>query len=542
MSDTRVVVLLGSLRADSLNRRIAETLRDQAPAGVDRRDRRGPRRAAVLQRGDRRRRRGAGRRRSALRDAGRRRRPRARRDAGVQRHDARRAQQRHRLALPPVRRQRPARQAVRRPRRDAHAVRRQVVARGRPPLRRHRRRRRSSATSRSPSRPSSGDILADAGVRRPAARRRCDRPRRAPRGVAPPRRDTLGGMSELTPYICVADSRAAIDWYADALGAEVVFEPIVMDDGRVGHCELAVDGARWMMSDEFDSAGVAAPDPGAGRARHAAPDRRRLRRRGRPGHAAGVAMTRGPEDSPPAGRVAVFTDPFGHRWFLNQPLAEGQEPARRRRRNASRPGRPRRRGCTASSGTPVTRGRSSTVAALGEAGLGRPRADHEPGGLDSPRARSASTVSSVWLSVPRPARPPRRRPRPARRRQRRPRSSRVPPSVSSRTSSAAGALDEHRVVGLGQHPRSGRRTPRPAGCVTPRSRAAVSGASGSSRRGELLDGAARSSAWTTSASPGSPAATPVCTGFTTTTDPRRGGAGRPVRRWRPSCRRRCRCR
>jgi len=26
---------------------------------------------------------------------------------------------------------------------------------------------------------------------------------------------------------------------------------------------------------------------------------------------------RGPEDSEPAGRVAVFLDPFGHRWFLN---------------------------------------------------------------------------------------------------------------------------------------------------------------------------------------------------------------------------------
>jgi NAD(P)H-dependent FMN reductase len=34
MSDTRVVVLLGSLRAASVNRRIAETLRDQAPAGT----------------------------------------------------------------------------------------------------------------------------------------------------------------------------------------------------------------------------------------------------------------------------------------------------------------------------------------------------------------------------------------------------------------------------------------------------------------------------------------------------------------------------
>jgi NAD(P)H-dependent FMN reductase len=34
MSDTRVLVLVGSLRTDSLNRRIAETLKTQAPDGV----------------------------------------------------------------------------------------------------------------------------------------------------------------------------------------------------------------------------------------------------------------------------------------------------------------------------------------------------------------------------------------------------------------------------------------------------------------------------------------------------------------------------
>jgi NAD(P)H-dependent FMN reductase len=34
MTDTRVVVLVGSLRVDSLNRRIAEHLRAEAPAGV----------------------------------------------------------------------------------------------------------------------------------------------------------------------------------------------------------------------------------------------------------------------------------------------------------------------------------------------------------------------------------------------------------------------------------------------------------------------------------------------------------------------------
>jgi uncharacterized glyoxalase superfamily protein PhnB len=127
-------------------------------------------------------------------------------------------------------------------------------------------------------------------------------------------------MSELTPYLCVADSRAAIEWYVAALGAEVVYDPIVMPDGRVGHCELAVAGARWMMSDEFDSAGVAAPDPGRGAAvslhltvADCDEAAARVQRHG-------VVLDRGPEDSPPAGRVATFRDPFGHRWFLNQPL------------------------------------------------------------------------------------------------------------------------------------------------------------------------------------------------------------------------------
>jgi uncharacterized glyoxalase superfamily protein PhnB len=42
--------------------------------------------------------------------------------------------------------------------------------------------------------------------------------------------------------------------------------------------------------------------------------------------AAGVVLDRGPEDSAPAGRVAVFRDPFGHRWFLNQPTRGVTEP------------------------------------------------------------------------------------------------------------------------------------------------------------------------------------------------------------------------
>ncbi len=130
-------------------------------------------------------------------------------------------------------------------------------------------------------------------------------------------------MTELTPYLCVAGADRAIAWYVEVLGAEVVREPIVMPDGRVGHVELAVDGARWMMADEFDAAGVAGPDPARGAAvtlHLAVADVDALCERV---VAAGVTLDRGPEDSPPAGRVAVFRDPFGHRWFLNSPLSSG---------------------------------------------------------------------------------------------------------------------------------------------------------------------------------------------------------------------------
>jgi PhnB protein len=125
-------------------------------------------------------------------------------------------------------------------------------------------------------------------------------------------------VSELTPYLCVADARAAIAWYVDVLGAEVVYDPIEMPDGRIGHVELAVDGARWMMSDEFAEAGVAAPDPDRGSAVSMHLTVADVDTLAEALGAAGVGFDRGPEDSPPAGRVAVFRDPFGHRWFLNQ--------------------------------------------------------------------------------------------------------------------------------------------------------------------------------------------------------------------------------
>lgn len=130
----------------------------------------------------------------------------------------------------------------------------------------------------------------------------------------------------ITPYITVKDARAAIDWYRNAFGARVSFEPIIMDDGRIGHVELTIGkDARFMMSDEFDSAGVAAPDP----TRHSSValhvETSAVDVVVRQAKTVGAQIDRAPEDTP-HGRVAVLHDPFGHRWMFNQQADDPEQP------------------------------------------------------------------------------------------------------------------------------------------------------------------------------------------------------------------------
>jgi uncharacterized glyoxalase superfamily protein PhnB len=126
-------------------------------------------------------------------------------------------------------------------------------------------------------------------------------------------------MSVLTPYLAVADARAAIEWYRDVLDASVTVDPIEMPDGRIGHVEFDIDGARFMMADAHPELQCPAPVIGVGspvtlHLTVADVDEAIERVR-----AAGGLIDREPADNPGVGRVAVMRDPFGHRWFLNTP-------------------------------------------------------------------------------------------------------------------------------------------------------------------------------------------------------------------------------
>jgi PhnB protein len=123
-------------------------------------------------------------------------------------------------------------------------------------------------------------------------------------------------MSAVTPYICVSDSRAAIDWYGEVFQATVSGKPYVMDDGRIGHVELKIGDALLMMADPFPEVNVEPPDPSTGSAVSLHLEVADCDAVAAAAVRHGARLDREPE-STSHGRSATFRDPFGHRWIVN---------------------------------------------------------------------------------------------------------------------------------------------------------------------------------------------------------------------------------
>ncbi|BBY28277.1 VOC family protein [Mycolicibacterium sediminis] len=128
----------------------------------------------------------------------------------------------------------------------------------------------------------------------------------------------------MLPYLTVADARAAIDWYVDALGATRIGDPITMDDGRIGHAELALSGGVFYLADEFPESGLTAPATRAVSVSLmlAVPDTDAALRRA---DERGATVEREPYEAH-GSRTATIVDPFGHRWMLSGPQAGAPVP------------------------------------------------------------------------------------------------------------------------------------------------------------------------------------------------------------------------
>jgi uncharacterized glyoxalase superfamily protein PhnB len=132
----------------------------------------------------------------------------------------------------------------------------------------------------------------------------------------------------ITPYLCVHDAAAAIDWYRASFGAQV--SNVIEWEGNVGHAELDVAGAVFYLSDEAPSLGVVSPrsqGPGVTQSNvlHVAVVDEFVARA-----VAGGAEVQRPIEEAHGSRNAWILDPFGHRWNVATPTRTPAEIAARR--------------------------------------------------------------------------------------------------------------------------------------------------------------------------------------------------------------------
>lgn len=121
-------------------------------------------------------------------------------------------------------------------------------------------------------------------------------------------------VHSLTPYLVVSDARRALDFYVEAFGATRRGDPIVMEDGRIGHAEVAIGDSVLMLAEEFPEIDhVAATSGGPGIRVEVADVDAAVARAVELG-----AETVGPVEDRGHGRTGRIRDPFGQRWLVQQ--------------------------------------------------------------------------------------------------------------------------------------------------------------------------------------------------------------------------------
>src|SRR5205085_4416734 len=65
------------------------------------------------------------------------------------------------------------------------------------------------------------------------------------------------GCEGVTPYLICKNAEAAIDFYKRAFGAEEILR--IGHEGMVGHAEMKIGKAGFMLADEFPQMGAVSP-------------------------------------------------------------------------------------------------------------------------------------------------------------------------------------------------------------------------------------------------------------------------------------------
>jgi PhnB protein len=119
----------------------------------------------------------------------------------------------------------------------------------------------------------------------------------------------------LSPYLVVRGADEALRFYTQAFGAKEAFR-LNMPGGKVGHAELDIAGANLMLAEEFPDFGALSPPTIGGTPvsihLYVADVDAFVAR----ATAAGALLLRPIKDEFYGDRVALLTDPFGHKWHI----------------------------------------------------------------------------------------------------------------------------------------------------------------------------------------------------------------------------------
>jgi len=137
--------------------------------------------------------------------------------------------------------------------------------------------------------------------------------------------------ASLSPYLAVRGAQAAIDFYVQALGAQLDFKLLDPSDGRIGHAELLFGATRVLIADEYPDFGAVGPETLGG-----SPVKLHLDVADADAFVAnavrhGATLLRAVKLEFHGHRSGLIADPFGYSWFVASKAEEvGPEEMQRR--------------------------------------------------------------------------------------------------------------------------------------------------------------------------------------------------------------------
>ena len=139
------------------------------------------------------------------------------------------------------------------------------------------------------------------------------------------------GYRTLTPYLYVRDCRAALAFYARALGAKELSR-MEWGEGKIGHAEMQIGDSKFMLADEFPDWGIRSPLALGGNGSSLMIYVTDVDAAFQRAVDAGAKIARPLENKFYGDRAGTIEDPFGHQWTIATHI-EDVSPAEMARRS-----------------------------------------------------------------------------------------------------------------------------------------------------------------------------------------------------------------